>query len=464
MRKVKGYFLTMTAAWLSLALLAACNLTGITPTTPTTATVTAPLVTASPAATKHATDTLAAPASIETFTPTVEPSSPESPTPIETEPVPPLSTPVLGPTITHLPAGTKINIISIHMIDPLQGWGIGRVPSSSDHVFRTQDGGSTWQDVTPPQPDPAANVQIRATGAFRDATSAWVVYAEDAPSTPRQPVLIWYTRDGGSSWKYGLLDISNIILEFFIPSDLVFQDKQHGWLLAHVGAGMMHDYVSIAATTDGGLTWQFVISPTNDNYNLACAKNGMAFADAKTGWLTVDCNGIDSQPYLYRTSDGGSSWEELDIPAPQGDSDYYNKHACGMHYPTLFSTTSAIFAMRCRDNATYKIDQDYLYRTSDAGNTWQIFALPADFSMPYAGGGLYFTNDQAGLAFSRMIYKTNDGGQSWSLVKQVYWDGQFSFLDLNTGWAAANSSGEYGLVMTSDGAKTLTMLNPVVGP
>jgi photosystem II stability/assembly factor-like uncharacterized protein len=468
--KKKNCLFTLLAAILSLTSMVACNLLGIIPTaimqspTPPIATPTALPSTATPVMTNPATATLAAPTATVSLTPTIEPATPEPPTPTDTESVPPPPTPVLGPAIPHLPVGRDIIIRYIHMIDPNQGWGIGVVPQSSDHIFRTKDGGNTWQDVTPPEPAPAANVQLRATGAFGDTASAWVVYSQAAPAAPAQPVLIWYTRDGGSSWKYGLLDTSTGTFEFFSPSDLVFEDGQHGWMLAHVGAGMMHDYVSIAATTDGGLTWQFLLTPTSDNYNLACFKNGMAFTDAKTGWLAVDCNGVDPQPYLYRTADGGSTWQELDIPAPPGTSDFFNSYSCGMHYPTVFSPTSAIFAMRCLDTATYKVDRDYLYRTSDAGHTWQIYAFPTGFTMTDAGGSLYFAGDQAGLAFSRKIYKTSDGGQNWSLINQVNWDGQFSFLDLNTGWAAVNNLGLYALVKTTNGGKSISLLKPVVGP
>ncbi len=467
--KKSSHLLSPIVVCMALALMAACNLPGTTSTTPsasptlTTVASTSPLLTATPTMHQLSTAILASPTLIEILTPTVETPSPEPPAPIETGSVPPPPTPVLGPAIPHLQAGRKINIIYIHMIDPELGWGIGSVSESSDHVFRTKDGGNTWQDVTPPQPAPATDARLRATGAFRDAETAWVVYSQDAPAPPAQPVLIWYTSDSGSSWKYGMLDTSTNLFEFFSTSDMVFVDGQHGWLLAHVGAGMNHDYVSIAATTDGGLTWQFLLSPTSENYNLACSKNSMAFVDAKTGWLSVDCNGVDPQPYLYRTSDGGLTWQELDIPAPPGASDFFDNYSCGMHYPIIFSTTSAIFAMRCLDNATYKVDQDYLYRTSDGGNTWQIYPFPVGFTMMDSGGGLYFANDQSGLALSRKIYKTNDGGQNWSLVNQVYWDGQFNFLDLNTGWAAASNSGQYALVKTTNSGKTLTMLEPVVG-
>jgi photosystem II stability/assembly factor-like uncharacterized protein len=77
---------------------------------------------------------------------------------------------------------------------------------------------------------------------------------------------------------------------------------------------------------------------------------------------------------------------------------------------------------------------------------------------------LYFTNAQTGLALGRVIYRTDNGGNSWSLSKLVDWDGQFSFLDLNTGWAVASNAGQIALVQTVDGGRTWQKVRPVVAP
>ncbi len=68
------------------------------------------------------------------------------------------------------------------MVDANQGWGIGGPAQTEDHVFRTQTGGQTWLDVTPPQPAPAAGDAIAALGFFADASNGWVVYGR--PTLP----------------------------------------------------------------------------------------------------------------------------------------------------------------------------------------------------------------------------------------------------------------------------------------
>jgi len=364
----------------------------------------------------------------------------------------------------------RIGRIIVHPSNPdiVYACAVGRAtgPQQERGVFRTKDGGKTWQDVTPPQPAPASGSTLQASGAFRDAATAWVVYSLAGSGPADAFTLIWSTRDGGATWSYFSLDTTSIGAEFFIPSNMTFVDAQHGWFLAHVGAGMMHDYVAILATGDGGVSWQALLDPNSDGGIQSCGKNAMAFADTQTGWLTPDCDGVDPVPHLFKTGDGGSTWQRIDLQAPSGaPAGFLDNNACGMHDPVLFSAASAVFAMKCKDTATFTVEKDYLYSTSDGGQTWQTTALPSDFTvLAEPAGGLFFPSAGAGLALSRKIYATADGGKTWSLAKLVNWDGQFDFLDLKTGWAVARNSGQIALVATTDGGGTWQQLKPTVAP
>jgi photosystem II stability/assembly factor-like uncharacterized protein len=77
---------------------------------------------------------------------------------------------------------------------------------------------------------------------------------------------------------------------------------------------------------------------------------------------------------------------------------------------------------------------------------------------------LFFTDALTGLALGRWIYLTQDGGKTWSTVKQVNWDGQFNFLTFNTGWAVARNAGQIALVNTVDGGRSWQEIKPVVAP
>lgn len=167
-------------------------------------------------------------------------------------------------------------------------------------------------------------------------------------------------------------------------------------------------------------------------------------------------------PHLFRSSDGGVTWKEIDLPVPAGKpSTFYDTYACGTFSPNAFSAKLVIIDLRCVDSASYKIESDYVYSTSDGGKTWQTYSLPSDYAI---GQGLFFLDPQTGFALGKMIYATTNGGQSWSTAKIVTWDGQFSITDASHAWAVARNGGKIALVMTVNGNSTWQQLQPAVAP
>jgi hypothetical protein len=55
------------------------------------------------------------------------------------------------------------------------------------------------------------------------------------------------------------------------------------------------------------------------------------------------------------------------------------------------------------------------------------------------------------LLMGRNSYRSADDGKSWTFIKSVNWDGQFSFSDPQYGWAIARSNTEIALVKTVNG-------------
>ena len=374
-------------------------------------------------------------------------------------------TPIQGPAIQRLTSNQRIDITYIHMIDANQGWGIGGPAQAQDHVFRTWNGGVNWSDVTPPQPAPAARETESALGFFADASDGWVVYSPTDTTAGPSQVPVWSTHDGGASWSYGLIDTTDIPREYFMPWYLDFSDNQHGWMLVLLGGGMNHAYVALYSTIDGGGTWRDILDPSMENGIQSFEKTGLVFTNAQVGWLTRDAQGVDSTPHAFLTQDGGTSWNRIDLPAPTGTSRWFDENSCGTYFPSLSSASSMLLIMKCLDNATYKEEHDYLYSTKDTGQTWQSAPMPSAFKIPDPpAGGLFFMDAMNGLALSRWIYRTDDGGKNWSTAKLVNWDGQFSFVDIDTGWAVARNEGEMALVKTGDGGNSWEVIKPTVGP
>lgn len=267
-----------------MAILASCNLPWIAPT-PLAATATS-------AQALPGTNMPSGAQSSDTpsvLQPTVIPAS-DTPSAATEMPGPPTSippTPALGPALAHLAVGTKIDITYVHMVDTNQGWGIGGLVQSEDHVFHTQDGGMTWRDVTPPQPAPAAGDTVVALGFFRDSSTGWVAYGPPLDSGSVQSyLLVWFTHDGGTSWTYGVINTPEAQIISFSPWYLDFADSQHGWLLVYLGSGMQAAYVALYSTSNGGATWTDILDTNTESDIQSYAKTGMIFVDTHTGWLT----------------------------------------------------------------------------------------------------------------------------------------------------------------------------------
>jgi photosystem II stability/assembly factor-like uncharacterized protein len=351
-----------------------------------------------------------------------------------------------------------LTIATIDMLDEQNGWAIGGVEGGSQHILRTGDGGLTWQDVTPPQAAPEKGALLQAAGHFMDARQAWVFYTLD-DGRPIYPAVVWHTADGGASWQSSQqIDLGGVEYQFSYPG-LQFTDAQHGWLMAHVGAGMNHDYVMLYRSQDGGQSWQRLIDPYMDGGIQACYKPGMEFVDAQQGWLPVDCNGVMPGALLYHTADGGETWEMVNLPPPADQPGIFENYAvaCGVRQAIFFTPQMGYAGVTCANYDTDPLTTlYYLYTTQDGGVTWTSSAYP--------GGSLTFLDAQMGWAQNEDIYHTTDGGATWTKIANVSWQAEFDFVSQEQGWAIAEAGEDTALVQSKDGGVYWSEIEPEIGP
>lgn len=402
-----------------------------------------------------ATATLTAISPTETMLPTTTPMPPtETPTPL-----PP--TPTLTPKnpIQHFTAGQEFTVSSIYMVDANLGWAIGGLTDWGDHVLSTVDGGLTWKDVSPPEEAAPSGDNLAATGFFPDAQTGWVIYSYTSGITPSQSV-VWRTQDGGITWQASQpLDLTDLS-EFYNPSHLQFVNGQMGWLMVHVGVGMNHDYIILYRSNNGGLTWDRLLDPYTDSSGImSCSKTGLLFTDKTQGWLTGDCHGVAAGVQLFKSSDGGATWALVTLPDPTNAPGLFSNFeaACGSYDPFFFSNELGHLAVNCMDYSqdppTY---QYYIFTTYNGGSDWA--------SSTYPGETLYFFSEGTGWALARKIHRTTDGGFTWKAIANVNWDVEVDFVTEQVGWGVARAETEFALVKTIDGGAKWAMLVPRVGP
>jgi hypothetical protein len=192
----------------------------------------------------------------------------------------------------------------------------------------------------------------------------------------------------------------------------------------------------------------------------------MSFSDPSNGWLIWQT--LSAYYYIppeYATTvDGGLTWERQDFPPPPESPDLFTEDYlyCEPYQLNLLSAQSVRLLVGCFDYGfPPEAFVSYLYASDDGGTTWTTARLPDPVHAPdYTL--IYFNNDQA-LLLGREIYNSDDGGETWEQVGRVFWDGAFSFVDRENGWAVAREVGEVALARTEDGGATWEELRPVIG-
>jgi len=286
------------------------------------------------------------------------------PPPYADDPVPVRIAPyqVFTRPIIPLKGGETIVIEHIDMSDSQIGWAIGGLDIFADHVLRTIDAGLTWRDVSPPALRSLSNPLERTSSYFFNGDNAWVVY-NDSPK-------VWRTSDGGQTWEASQIEFPQS------RSDrLQFTNPEHGWLLRHVESGMGNEYVALFRTLDGGLSWSKLIDPYQDEELQGCLKTGMVF-EADNGWIAYDCQGLYSQPNVDWTTDGGQTWKPIWLPFPSSGMEDGNSY-CTTKNPDLFTISAGAILVECHHFSESEETTDrYLYVTSDRGSTWVIHEFP----------------------------------------------------------------------------------------
>jgi photosystem II stability/assembly factor-like uncharacterized protein len=353
-----------------------------------------------------------------------------------------------GDLIPILPSGTDIMIFEIQMADDLAGWAIGGADTATEHILRTEDGGNSWQDVTPPQPiiTDFGNFTTANLGSW-DGNYAWVNYTGSN--------MIWSTKDGGISWEG-----KEVTYTTHPEAMISILDQDHVWVFQFLDSAMHQTFTSLVQTQDGGDTWDLVLDPYQNEDIQSFYKTGATFVSSQHGWLTRDFDGVSPDIFLTKTMDGGMTWEFQSIFPPPSLPNVFNEGACGLYDPFLVAPDVGYFRLSCLydENGQMK-EKDFLYKTDKGGMSWDVLDTP--------GGEIKYINDLVLYSLGKDIERSSDGGLNWQFVKTVSWEGQFSFIDQNTAWVVAADKTDwenpkYALVKSTNGCQTFSEIKPVL--
>jgi photosystem II stability/assembly factor-like uncharacterized protein len=332
------------------------------------------------------------------------------------------------------------SIIGIYMVDEIYGWAV-----TERFIIRTNDGGVTWYNVTPPGLTEAG---YSVFVDFHDMHHAWIQVVD--PGKYPFGGTLHRTSDGGITWESFETPFS--------AGDLEFVDENNGWIMADIGIGAGSMAVSVFQTNNGGRTWSrmFTNDPNfegaGESLPLGGIKVMLRVLDMQRAWI----GGViysSGSAYLFRTGDGGRTWSGASIVLPE---EAHNSEIA-VEQLRFASPTEGFLALRM----TSANMQTILYRTDDGGETWEL--LPT--RLP-GGGFLEILSAQEIVFYSGgRFHVTKDAGETFDAVEPDTAFGEtvtsMSFANASTGWIVTTRPiNRRAFYKTTDGGATWTQLIP----
>jgi photosystem II stability/assembly factor-like uncharacterized protein len=247
----------------------------------------------------------------------------------------------------------KYSLDSFFFLDRQHGWVVAsemKARDASTRLWRTQDGGKSWEEL-------AHNLPPGGAGQFQFVTPTlgWL----------RGGGGLWRTEDGGTMWQ----QVSKPTDEATRITGILFLTPLEGWI---TGEGTLHQ------TTDGGQTWTL-------RYDLRQRGQPwlrrIQFPSPTEGWVRVD-----GMP-LARTRDGGQTWQPVRVRHPrQGPLD----EITSLHF--LSPQVGVLTGQHHQSELLPKAKRErlspvalgywrpYILVTFDGGKSWSYHDLPIPVS------------------------------------------------------------------------------------
>jgi photosystem II stability/assembly factor-like uncharacterized protein len=381
--------------------------------------------------------------------------------------------------LNYKPSGQSLSSLSFP--SPQTGYAAGY-----GNLLKTEDGGQSWFHLVAPS-------SAEISTAFMDEKRGFV-----AASNGR----VYVTSDGGKTWPLSVYFFSKTLRSMALTKNNVAVVYGNGNFMAR--------------SVDTGKTWTQVdlgFLPFNthvisveffdNNFGYAGTANGsiLKTTDAGQSWtlqtsmpddliLAFHIQSIDTAlalrgynfSTLFRTTNGGTTWEPLFPSTPLNRLYSFasdplrklvivagsgGKQAAGFNGRTIASTKDLGTTWKVHSNNFGDDFRDLqflndsvgivsgaggrTFKTTDGAVSWRELRGTTSYSTNYA---LSFTDEQNGFVLNDSLYRTTDGGTSWTTMTRPPVGNQLQasmkFLTANKGFI----SNGYVLFGTTDGGNT----------
>lgn len=296
---------------------------------------------------------------------------------------------------------------------------IGYFGAVDGGIFKTTDAGVTWKPLF--QHEPVASI-----GALAVAPSdPNILYAGTGESTIRTDASygdgVWRSADGGKTWQHVGLDdtrhIGSLLVDPKNPDDVLVAALGHVW-----GPNRQR---GVFLTTDGGKTWHKTLYVDEDTGAVDLARDP-ARPDSvyATTWNARRPPWFQYAPEqgpgsaIYHSTDGGRTWHKLamkGLPSRMGRIGI--AVAPGTKGPRLYAIVST---GENGGGANSAGRRSGLYRSDDGGASWTL----VNDASRIAGRGWYFghvvvdpKNPDVVYIPNTSLYRSTDGGRHFTAIK-----------------------------------------------
>ncbi len=246
------------------------------------------------------------------------------------------------------------SIGALSIVDSNRLFAIGMAPECGNaypdtcggDVLRSDDGGASWRVVWR-SPTQLWDLQ------FADAEIGYAVRLAGNGLVGKAQIM--RTSDGGATW--------NTVLEFE-RSRIPGLEVSHGrvWVMSlpDGGCSMGGCFGYVLMRSDDGRSWErttddpeWYVHPAPERPSFV---GGVAFADARSGWMSAGAGAGISSAGVLHTADGGTTWRRWTVPP-----DLWNVGALA----PIDGQAAVIVVTKLNDQHAY------LMKTIDGGATWR---------------------------------------------------------------------------------------------